>query len=178
MKMERRVDFTYLRLITWAKAISAVVLSIGVSVVLIFWGISFIWKYTPPELKIANPEVVLKAEPLAVTQDKPFTVTQDKPFELERPAPFKLEQLEPFKVEQPEFRSPVGPAATKDGSVITREVTVFNQVRHSAGFVDTGWKFKDGGGREPLQQYCYYQVRGPRERVPGVGRVDRGSQKP
>ena len=52
--MERRVDFTYLRLITWAKAISAVVLSIGVSVVLIFWGISFIWKYTPPELKIAQ----------------------------------------------------------------------------------------------------------------------------
>jgi hypothetical protein len=52
------------------------------------WGISFLWRYTPPEIavRIANPEVhIAQDSPLKVTQDKPFDVMQSEPFKIEYP---------------------------------------------------------------------------------------------
>jgi hypothetical protein len=152
--MEQRVDFTYLRLITWAKAISAVVLSISVSAFIVSWGISLIWHYVPPELKIANPEIYLaRIDPLKVVQETPFTVVQDKPFTF---AP-----LDPIKVDISDIKVPALPATTAGGDVIRREVTAFSQVDHASGKVVTGWRYKDGVSREPFWQYCYYNAHNP-----------------
>jgi hypothetical protein len=103
--------------------ISVVVLSIGASGLLIAWGISFVWHYVPPELKIANPEIrLVPPDPLTVKQDKPFTVTQDKPFTIAQPEPLKIDvgSLPSFRQE---------PQKTAGGDVIRREVTVFSRCR-------------------------------------------------
>jgi hypothetical protein len=47
-------------------------------------------------------------------------------------------------------------AKTTTGDIITREVTVFSNVRHGAGTVVTGWTYRDGSGGTPVHQYCYY----------------------
>ena len=44
-------------------------------------------------------------------------------------------------------------------TIIQREVTVFNNVKHADGFVVTGWKFKDGSATEPYDQFCYYTLK-------------------
>ena len=75
--MEQRLDATYLRpgLVERTTAIGIGAVCIGTGVLLAAWGISFLWRYTPPEIavRVANPE-------LHVTQDSPLKVTQDKPF--------------------------------------------------------------------------------------------------
>jgi len=146
--MEQRLDATYLRSGPFerAAAIGIVAIAIGTGILLAAWGISLLWRYTPPEMvvRIANPEV-------RVTQSGPLTVTQDKPF--------IVAQAGPFKVEQPS--GPVttgvgGDTKTPTGEVIKREVTVFWSVTHGLGEVVTGWKYADGRGGNPIHQYCYY----------------------
>jgi hypothetical protein len=60
--MEQRLDATYLRSGPFerATAIGIVALATGTGILLASWGISFLWRYTPPEIKvhIANPEVL------------------------------------------------------------------------------------------------------------------------
>jgi hypothetical protein len=45
---------------------------------------------------------------------------------------------------------------TTAGEVIKKQVTVFLSLDHSPGEVTTGWRFLDGHGGEPVDQYCYY----------------------
>src|SRR5262245_28516377 len=148
--MEQRLDATYLRSGPFERsaAIGIVAVAIGTGTLLAAWGISLLWRYTPPEIavRIANPEV-------RVTQSEPFTVTQEKPFTLAQPEPFKVEQPSP-----PFTTGAGGDAKTAAGDVIKREVTVFSNVKHGPGIVVTGWNYKDGGGREPVRQYCYYHA--------------------
>jgi hypothetical protein len=47
------------------------------------------------------------------------------------------------------------------GDVISREVTVFSNVKHGPGSVVTGWNYRDGGTSQPVTQYCYYTVPNP-----------------
>lgn len=153
--MEQRLNATYLspEPIERAAAIGIGAVAIGTGILLAAWGISFLWRYTPPEIvvRIANPE-------LHVTQSAPFTVTQDKPFVLAQPEPLKIEpgQLT-IKTEQtsPKVTSGVG-GDTK--TVIRREVTVFSNVKHGPGTIVTGWNYSDGGGGVPVGQYCYYSA--------------------
>jgi hypothetical protein len=96
--MEQRLDATYMRhgLIERAAATTFVSIGIGAGVLLGAWGVSFLWRYTPPEIavRIANPD-------LRVTQNGPLTVAQDKPFVLAQPGPLKIEPGEvTIKVEQ------------------------------------------------------------------------------
>jgi hypothetical protein len=56
-----------------------------------------------------------------------------------------------------------GPYNKTDGTIITREVTVFNNVKHDVGYVVTGWAFKDGAATEPSYQFCYYTLKGGEE---------------
>ena len=147
--MEQRLDATYLRSGPFerATALGVGAVGIGTGILLAAWGISLLWRYTPPEIavRIANPEV-------HVTQEKPFTVTQDKPFVIE---PGQLT----IKTESPTVTSGVGgDRTTATGQVIRREVTVFLNVKHGPGTVVTGWNYKDGGGRVPVRQYCYYSA--------------------
>src|SRR6202030_4801440 len=86
--MEQRLDATYLRagLVERAIAIGIGALCIGTGILLAAWGISFLWRYTPPEIavRVANPE-------LHVTKDSPFKVSQDKPFVVIQSEPLKID---------------------------------------------------------------------------------------
>lgn len=153
--MEQRLEATYLRpgLFERATALGIGAVAIGTGILLAAWGISLLWRYTPPEIavRIANPEV-------RVTQSEPLTVTQDKPFIVAQPEPFKVEPREiTIKVQQP-FPGVAGDLRTAGGDVIRREVTVFSTVRHGPGTVTTGWKYQDGSGGKPVHQYCYYET--------------------
>jgi hypothetical protein len=113
-----------------------------------------LWRYTPPEIRIANPEI-------RVVQSAPLTVTQDKPFTLAQPEPFKIDPGQvTVKVEhQPSATSGIGgDRTTASGEVIRREVTAFSNVKHGSGTVVTGWNYRDGGGGVPVRQYCYYDA--------------------
>jgi hypothetical protein len=120
-------------------------------VLLTAWGISLLWRHTPPKIavRIANPEVHLSQDaPLVVTQDKPFVLAQPDPLKSD-PATLALPSLPP--------NSHLGPnASTPKGEVIEREVTVFSSVKHDAGTVVTGWNYRNGSGGVPFRQYCYY----------------------
>jgi len=147
--MEQRLDGSYLRagLVEQATAIGITSVGIGTAVLLAAWGVSLVCRYTPPEIavRIANPEV-------RVSQNAPLTVTQDKPFALAPPESLKIDEGDlARRVEQ--IRRD---AKTAGGDVISREVTVFSNVNHGPGLVVTGWSYKDGSGREPVRQYCYY----------------------
>jgi hypothetical protein len=154
--MEQRLEAEFLRpgLIERAAALGIGVVAIGTGILLACWGVSFLWRYTPPEIevRIANPEVrVSQSEPLTVTQDKPFVVTQSEPFKVE-PREFTI------KVDRSFSGVPSGGGSDKTsaGDAIRREVTEFLSVTHGSGSVTTGWKYQDGSGGKPIQQYCYY----------------------
>src|SRR6266516_228853 len=78
--MEQRLDATYLRpgLTERAAALGLGAVGIGMGILLAAWGISLLWRYTPPEIRLANPEVTL-------IQPEPFKLEQDKPLKLELP---------------------------------------------------------------------------------------------
>jgi hypothetical protein len=143
--MEQRLDGSYLRpgLVERATAIGITSVGIGTAVLLAAWGVSFLWRYTPPEIavRIANPEV-------RVAQNAPLTVAQEKPFIVAPPEPIKIDGGDlAGRVEQLHKE-----AKTAGGNVISREVTVFSNVNHGQGLVVTGWSYKDGSGREPVRQ--------------------------
>lgn len=148
--MEQQLNSTYLRpgMIERAAAMGIAAAGIGTGVLLAAWGISFLWRYTPPEIavRVANPEI---------------RVIQGKPFEIAPPPPLKIDPSATLKVEvpTPSSDSRNGPdTKTPEGDVIRREVTVFYTVRYGPGHVTTGWNYKDGTGRIPVRQYCYYSA--------------------
>jgi hypothetical protein len=155
--MEQRLDATFLRpgLVERTLAVGIGAVGIGTGILLATWGISFLWRYTPPEIavRIANPEV-------HVAQDSQLKVTQDRPFVVESPQPLKIDPPKvTISVEQPPQSVVKGvstDAKTATGDIITREVTVFSNVKHGLGTVVTGWTYRDGTGGTPVQQYCYY----------------------
>jgi hypothetical protein len=158
--MEQRLDATYLRHGPFERTVAVGIgtVGVGMGILLAAWGISFLWRYTPPEIRIANPE-------LHVAQDSPLKVTQDKPFMVATPEPLKID---PPKLTVSVEQSPhstineVGTdTKTAAGDTIKREVTVFSNVRHGQGAVVTGWNYRDGSGGTPVEQYCYYTAYNP-----------------
>src|SRR5260370_1075576 len=152
--MEQRLDGSYLRagLVEQATAIGITSVGIGTAVLLAAWGVSLVWRYTPPEIavRIANPEV-------RVTQNTPLMVTQGKPFTIAPPESLKIDAEDlASRVEQLRRE-----AKTAGGNVISREVTVFSNLNHGPGLVVTGWSYRDGSRREPVRQYCYYTAPKP-----------------
>jgi hypothetical protein len=145
--MEQRLDATYLRSGPFerAAAIGIAAVAIGTGILLGTWGISFLWRYTPPEIavRIGNPEVHM-------TQSGPLIVAQDKPFEIAPPPPIKIGPATPNGVGTD--------AKTPEGDVIRREVTVFSTVKHGAGYITSGWNYRDGSGGVPVSQFCYYSA--------------------
>ncbi len=133
--MEQRLDASYLRagLVERATAIGITSVGIGTGTLVAAWGVSLLWRYTPPEIavRIANP--VIRVEPLKIDAGDLGN---------------RVEQLR-------------REAKTVGGNVISREVTVFSNVNHGPGVVVTGWSYRDGSGREPVRQYCYYTAPKP-----------------
>jgi hypothetical protein len=161
--MEQHLDATYLRhgVFERAAAVALAAVGVGAGTLLAACGISFLWRYTPPEVAvhIANPEV-------RILQDGPLAIRQDKPFVLSQPDPPTIEHGEvTIKAEQPPSLATNGrrgsDAQTASGELIRREVTVFSQVRHAPGTVVTGWNYKDGSGGMPVRQFCYYTSDNP-----------------
>jgi hypothetical protein len=82
-------------------------------------------------------------------------------------APPDLLKIEPGRLaqklgHQPDLRADgrsVSDSRTSSGEVIQREVTVFSRVQHDPGVVVTGWNYKNGSGRVPVGQFCYYTAR-------------------
>ncbi len=149
--MEERLDTRYLSPSPFERAAAAGLgaLGVGIGILAAAWGLSFLWRYTPPEIavRVANPELrVTQDEPLKVEQNGPFVLTQTQPLESE-PARSTIENDQPQN-----------DANTKStgGDLLRREVTVFWSVTHAQGNVTTGWNYKDGSGGVPMTQYCYY----------------------
>jgi hypothetical protein len=116
------------------------------------WGISFLWRYTPPEIavRIANPEV-------HIAQGSSLKVIHDKPFVIEQPEPSKVDTAR--RADDPSRSVDDGIRTDpRTGDVIKREVTVFTSVRHGPGTVTTGWIYRDGSSGTPHLQYCYYSA--------------------
>jgi hypothetical protein len=136
--MEQQLDATYLRpsFLSMAVALSAASLGVGAAILLGSFGLSLIWRPSPPtsvDLKIINPELKIK-------QDEPFLFKAvEGPTKLELPIPKSAE-----------------PDATSYGEVIRQEVIVFSSVTHASGSVVTGWKFPNGSGGVPSGQFCYF----------------------
>ena len=146
------MNATYLRpgLAERSIAMGIGAVGVGTGILLAAWGISFLWRYTPPEIavRIANPEV-------HVAQDSPLKVTQDKPFVVGTSEPPKADPAKPI-ISHSEVSGVGTDDKTATGDVIKREVTVFSNVRHGPGAVVTGWNYRDGSGGTPVRQYCYY----------------------
>ena len=47
---------------------------------------------------------------------------------------------------------------TAAGDAIRREVTEFSECKAWARQRNDGWKYQDGSGGRPIQQYCYYGI--------------------
>jgi hypothetical protein len=138
--MEQHLNATYLRpgVIERASAIGIAAASIGTGVLLAAWGISLLWRYTPPEI--------------VVPQDKPCVLAAPEPPKIDRDTPTPKVEPPPPLPDSGIGRNP----KTPEGDVIRREVTVFSIVKHGTGQVITGWNFRDGSGGVPVGQYCYY----------------------
>jgi len=109
------------------------------------WGVSLLWRYTPPEIavRIANPELSIKNPELSIKNPE-LSIKQE--------APIKKEPSQ-----QPSITGALDAGSqTGTGDVIKREVTVFSFMRHGPGTVATGWNYKDGSGGVPVSQFCYY----------------------
>ena len=63
-----------------------------------------------------------------------------------------------IKKQRPIIRGDTGQGTDRNGNVITKEVTVFNNIAHENGRVVTGWTYPDGAsaGQSPTRQYCYW----------------------
>jgi len=139
--MEQRLDASYLHPgpVERAAAIGIIAVGTGTAVLLAAWGISLLWRYTPPVVRIADPEVI---------------ITQK--------APFQFAPLGPLKIDPEDLgKLPRGDAKTTTGDVISREVTVFSGVKRGAGSVVAGWNYKEGSSGVPIGQYCYYTAANP-----------------
>jgi len=139
------LDATYLQsgLFERAAALGFCAVAIGAGTLLAAWGISFLWRYTPPEIRIANPEIrIVPSEPFKVTQDKPFTIAPPEPLKIDPPGQLTV-KVEP---QSPVTTGVAGNTKTPTGDVIERAVTVFSNVRHGPGVVVTGWNYRDGSG--------------------------------
>jgi hypothetical protein len=137
--MEQQLETAFLRpgLTERAAALGIAAVGIGMGILLAMWGFSFLWRYTLPEIRLANPEV---------------TVKQDKPFTVEQPSSIKT-----APGEVPAGATDVGGhTRTGTGDVLRREVTVFWNVTHQLGYVVTGWNYPDGRDGVPVREYCYY----------------------
>ena len=178
--MEQHLDATYLKhdLVDRAAAMVLLAAGLGVGVLLAAWGISMLWRYTPPEIavRVANPEI-------HISQNTPLVVKQDAPFVMAPPDPLKIEKGGlTVKVEQPPSPSTSdrlganSQAAASD--VIRREVTFFSYVQHGQGSVVTGWNYKDGRGGTPVSQFCYYTSQNPDQSSKRVDLAANGVRRP
>jgi hypothetical protein len=165
--MEQHLDATYLRHdpIERAAATALVAAGLGVGVLLATWGISLLWRYTPPEIavRVKNPELHIK---------------QDNPFIVAPPPPLKIEPgyLQPPGL--PMNDRPGSNSQAAGGEVIKREVTFFSHVEHGQGSIVTGWNYKDGRGGTPVSQFCYYTSRNPDQSSKRVDLATDGVQLP
>jgi hypothetical protein len=145
--MEQHLDATYLKhdLVDRAAATALVAAGLGVGVFLAAWGVSMLWRYTPPKIavRIENPEI---------------SIAQSAPLKIE-PGQLTVKVEQPASLSTSDRLGANSQAPASD--VIKREVTFFSYVQYGQGSVVTGWNYKDGRGGTPVSQFCYYTSRNP-----------------
>ena len=151
--MKQRLEATYLRpgLVERTTAIGIGAVCIGTGILLAAWGISFLWRYTPPEIavRVANPEPRRRDSPLKVSQDKPFVVVQSEPLKID---PAKVI----VKVDEPPRSIDKGVSTdskTAAGDVIDGESPL---LQHQMDGTVVASECVGGSGGVPIQQFCYY----------------------
>ncbi len=100
------------------------------------------------EIRISNPEVIVK-------QEKPFVLASA---ETSRKDPHSSSNR-PERGWNFAHQSGVDNPVTTPQEVIQQEVIVFSSVKHGGGTIVTGWKYPNGSGRVPSNQFCYYSAR-------------------
>jgi len=146
--MEARLNSDHLKpgLLERAFAISLVAIGIGGAIALAAWGIASTWQpflLNKLTLRIENPDLRISNPTLHVEPDVggPKTVTPPQ-----------------REIEIPGIPSTGTQTNRPTDDVIKREVTVFSTVTHGTGAVVTGWVYRDGAGRVPTRQYCYFSA--------------------
>jgi hypothetical protein len=152
---------------------------VGVLVLLACWGASFFWKVDngvkerldalikfteaiSTGLKQGKTEIVAKIDSVGSKVDALGTKIDslDRHFDIVDSDLLNVsKQIATLKLDIGKYK----PGTITDPNkpyVITREVTVFNNVKHDVGYVVTGWSYKDGAATEPYAQFCYYTLQG------------------
>jgi hypothetical protein len=123
--------------------IGAAAVGIGFGVLLICWGLSWLWPHSPSRAEIAHANLERQHNP-------------SEPDQLDRNGRYDgasniTASLAPGSVDRDKMVT----------RVIRRQVTEFRSIDHEAGEVTTGWQYEDGRGGVPLLQYCYYLANVP-----------------
>jgi hypothetical protein len=147
--MEQQLDATYLRpcFVSKAFALSIAAIGFGTSILLAAYGISLLLRPTQTaiDIRIANPELFVR---------------QEKPFVMASPETLRVDQRaltnQPGQVLNTEHSNRKGDPIAPREEVIQREVIAFSGVKHANGSIVTGWKYPNGSGRTPSEQFCYY----------------------
>jgi hypothetical protein len=207
--METQVDPTYLKpgLIFRATAVGLATMGIGAGVLLACWGLSFFWHYDSPvlrKLETIDQRVETISQHIVEAVDKKLDdfdhnvetmLVEDRQTIINKLNDLvgdrqvilnKLNALDQrvAVAANKDFGGGIKDGHTITGAVIKREVTVFSTVKHEAGNVTTGWRYKDGASDgAPMNQYCYYTVDNPNgsstktdiamngKSLPNIGRV-------
>jgi hypothetical protein len=151
-----------------AAAIGIVASGVGLGILLACWGASFFITHDDHPVLKRFDVLTTKIEELAHRPDRTDEVIA-KVDKLDRNAS-KIgrditNQLTTVKGSLEELKgrpiiagNPSDHEKPVNGNVITREVTVFREVRHDNGKVVTGWRYPDGASADqrPKFQFCYW----------------------
>jgi hypothetical protein len=135
---EELVDTEHLKPgpLSYGIAIGAAAVGIGLGVLLVCCGLSWLWDEIPRSAEIAR--------------ETPAKL--NSPSSMDRAGRKRLaDRTEGGSVKR----------AKDVTALIRREVTEFRSIDHEAGRVTTGWQYADGRGEVPVLQHCYYTAHVP-----------------
>jgi hypothetical protein len=162
--VETQLDHTYLRpgIISRAVAVGLAAAGIAAGVLLACWGLSFFFHYDSPVVKRLD-DLSAQLETLSKSEAETLkTLTYNvgqlvqkigqqgvKESAIEERLATIDERID-LALKRSQQIPSTGEGHTPDGAIIRRQVTVFSEVDHYGGHVETGWRYKDGASNGQL----------------------------